>query len=150
MCDMHTYREKISLGFTTLSRAQVDRKLAQLEDEWMGDSYDMVGARVPWLPLVAFVPGCLRDAAALTTVCGGCSQLDHNCCHFCNRLCHELGVGELPKWVNRAAGAGSAIAGGIESLVSLKQNFRRSKAVTASGAGTSEPEPEGGVSGGGM
>ena len=79
---------------------------------------------------------------------GVCSQLDHNCCHFCNRLCHELGVGELPKWVNRAAGAGSAIAGGIESLVSLKQNFRRNKAVGAGGAGEGEPEPFGEAVGG--
>ena len=43
LCDMHTYREKVSLGCTTLSRAQVDKILARLEDEWMGDSYDMVG-----------------------------------------------------------------------------------------------------------
>ncbi len=54
LCDMHTYREKISLGFTTLSRVQVDKKLAQLEDEWMGDSYDMVckcllGCLAAWL-----------------------------------------------------------------------------------------------------
>ena len=47
-------------------------------------------------------------------------------------LCHELGVGELPKWVNRAAGAGSAIAGGFETLnVGLKQAFRRNKSVAA-------------------
>ena len=75
--------------------------------------------------------------------------MDHNCCHFCNRLCHELGVGELPKWVNRAAGAGSAIAGGIESLVSLKQNFRRTKSVAASGSGVGQSEPEGEAIGGG-
>ena len=36
-CDMHTYREKVALGFTTLSRVQVDKKLARLEDEvWWG------------------------------------------------------------------------------------------------------------------
>jgi len=60
-------------------------------------------------------------------------------------LCHELGVGEIPKWVNRAAGAGSAIASGVESLISLKDTFRKGKAV---GAGDlegvpvdAEPEP---------
>lgn len=58
-------------------------------------------------------------------------------------------MGELPKWVNRAAGAGSAIAGGIESLVSLKQNFRRSKAVGAAAAEDGEPEPSGEALGGG-
>ena len=56
LCDMHTYREKISLGFTTLSRAQVDKKLALLEDEWMGDSYDMVGAP-------ACLPACVHGLA---------------------------------------------------------------------------------------
>ena len=63
LCDMHTYREKISLGFTTLSRAQVDKKLAQLEDEWMGDSYDMV-CDMPAVCLAA----CLRIVLPDTTV----------------------------------------------------------------------------------
>lgn len=123
MCDMHTYREKVSLGFTTLSRVQVDKKLARLEDEWMGDCYDM---------------------------------LDHNCCHFSSDLCHELGVGEIPKWVNRAAGAGSAIASGVESLISLKDSFRKGKAVGAGGDledADAEPEPAAAIyhgGGGGM
>jgi hypothetical protein len=94
---------------------------------------------------------CRRGSEVIVAACGY-SQLDRNCCHYCNSLCHELGVGELPKWVNRAAGAGSAIAGGIESLVSLKQNFRRSKAVTATQGGGGmddeedafEPAPAGG------
>ena len=57
-------------------------------------------------------------------------------------LCHELGVGELPKWVNRAAGAGSAIAGGFETLnVGLKQAFRRNKSGEDGGSGGgSEPQ----------
>ena len=63
LCDMHTYREKISLGFTTLSRAQVDKKLALLEDEWTGDSYDMVGARA-YLPV--WLPACLRTWSSRT------------------------------------------------------------------------------------
>ena len=54
-------------------------------------------------------------------------------------------MGELPKWVNRGAGVGSAIAGGLEKMVSLKQNFRRSKAVAAGDAEGVAPElePEG-------
>ena len=79
-----------------------------------------------------FSPACTGALFFLTTVssylcslsrrcaAGTVSQLGHNCCHFSNELCHELGVGEIPKWVNRAAGAGSAIASGVESLISLK------------------------------
>jgi hypothetical protein len=66
MCDMHTYREKVSLGFTTLSRAQVDKKLAQLEDEWMGDDYDMVRShRGPACLPVACMPAHCHMSCAV-------------------------------------------------------------------------------------
>ena len=138
-CDMHTYREKVALGFTTLSRVQVDKKLARLEDEWMGDRYDMLD-RNCCETTGRSTPSCARARAPDLSrpACAG---------HFCNVLCHELGVGELPKWVNRAAGAGSAIAGGFETLnVGLKQAFRRNKSVAATSGedggsgGGSEPQ----------
>eukprot|EP01048_Picozoa_sp_COSAG05_P022037 COSAG05_NODE_4257_length_1595_cov_4.658422_4_plen_68_part_01 len=28
-----------------------------------------------------------------------CDHNNRNCAHFCNVLCHELGVGEVPNWV---------------------------------------------------
>eukprot|EP01052_Picozoa_sp_SAG31_P028719 SAG31_NODE_2795_length_5082_cov_2.673289_6_plen_452_part_00 len=62
LCDMHTFREKLNLGCTTVSRTYIDKMLARLEDEWMGEDYDM---------------------------------LERNCCHFCNAMANELGVGEL-------------------------------------------------------
>jgi hypothetical protein len=106
---MHTYRKAVPLGMTTISRVAIDQKLARLEDEWMGDTYDM---------------------------------LDHNCCHFCNHLAHELGVGELPSWVNRAAGVGASIAKGVESVMSVKDKFRRSEAVASGGSSGSAAAEE--------
>ena len=115
-CDMHTYRQAVPMGITTLSPMEIDQKLALLEEEWMGDTYDM---------------------------------LDRNCAHFCNVLCHELGVGEVPNWVNRAAGVGSSIASGLETLVSLKSVFaRKNKAVGskyAEGGGEGAAESAEGV-----
>jgi hypothetical protein len=41
-CDMHTYRESVSLGHTTISRANVDRVLAKMEETWFGWDYHML------------------------------------------------------------------------------------------------------------
>lgn len=41
-CEMHTYRESISMGTTTLSREQVNTLLDKLEPAWLGEHYDMV------------------------------------------------------------------------------------------------------------
>merc|ERR1740121_1294354 len=38
-------------------------------------------------------------------------MLCRNCCHFCNELCVELGVGHLPDWLNSLAAAGAALGG---------------------------------------
>lgn len=40
-CEMHTYRESLSMGTTTLSRDQVNSLLDKLEPTWLGDSYDI-------------------------------------------------------------------------------------------------------------
>jgi len=37
------------------------------------------------------------------------SLLKRNCCHFCNEMCKELGVGPIPSWVTHLANAGAAI-----------------------------------------
>ena len=41
LCEMHTYRESLSMGTTTLSRDQVNSLLDKLEPAWLGDDYDM-------------------------------------------------------------------------------------------------------------
>ena len=41
-CEMHTYRESISMGNTTLSREQVNTLLDKLEPTWLGANYDMI------------------------------------------------------------------------------------------------------------
>ncbi len=40
-CEMHTYRESISMGTTTMSREQVNTLLDKLEPAWLGEDYDM-------------------------------------------------------------------------------------------------------------
>eukprot|EP00929_Paragymnodinium_shiwhaense_P066494 TRINITY_DN33365_c0_g1_i1.p1 TRINITY_DN33365_c0_g1~~TRINITY_DN33365_c0_g1_i1.p1 ORF type:complete len:271 (-),score=59.28 TRINITY_DN33365_c0_g1_i1:92-904(-) len=44
--------------------------------------------------------------------------LNHNCCHFCQDLCRQLGVGAVPAWVTSAAGMGQSWA----DLVHLGQS----------------------------
>merc|ERR1711977_702758 len=35
--------------------------------------------------------------------------IHHNCLHFCNALCAELGVGRIPGWVDRLARTAAGI-----------------------------------------
>ena len=54
-------------------------------------------------------------------------MVQRNCVHFCNAMTHELGVGELPKWVNRAAKTGASIVnafGTLKSTFTKKGNVR--------------------------
>mmetsp|Transcript_107695 Transcript_107695/g.214001 ORF Transcript_107695/g.214001 Transcript_107695/m.214001 type:complete len:239 (+) Transcript_107695:74-790(+) len=37
------------------------------------------------------------------------SLLKRNCCHFCDQLCKQLGVGAIPSWVTHLAKTGAAI-----------------------------------------
>mmetsp|Transcript_5500 Transcript_5500/g.16628 ORF Transcript_5500/g.16628 Transcript_5500/m.16628 type:complete len:477 (-) Transcript_5500:439-1869(-) len=39
----------------------------------------------------------------------GYDMLRNNCCHFCNELTIELGVGEIPAWTRRLAYVGAAL-----------------------------------------
>eukprot|EP00443_Scrippsiella_acuminata_P010407 CAMPEP_0115257102 /NCGR_PEP_ID=MMETSP0270-20121206/46592_1 /TAXON_ID=71861 /ORGANISM="Scrippsiella trochoidea, Strain CCMP3099" /LENGTH=271 /DNA_ID=CAMNT_0002672783 /DNA_START=13 /DNA_END=826 /DNA_ORIENTATION=+ len=39
--------------------------------------------------------------------------LRHNCCHFSDALCIELGVGPIPGWVTSLAGVGAMLRSGI-------------------------------------
>lgn len=39
----------------------------------------------------------------------GYSLLRRNCCHFADEMCRWLGVGRMPAWVNRLAGAGASL-----------------------------------------
>ena len=41
-CEMHTYRESLSMGTTMLSRDQVNELLDEMEPRWLGEDYDMV------------------------------------------------------------------------------------------------------------
>jgi hypothetical protein len=36
--------------------------------------------------------------------------LSHNCCHFSDELCQELGVGPIPDWVLDLSGTGATLA----------------------------------------
>eukprot|EP00444_Apocalathium_aciculiferum_P007793 CAMPEP_0183395760 /NCGR_PEP_ID=MMETSP0370-20130417/9556_1 /TAXON_ID=268820 /ORGANISM="Peridinium aciculiferum, Strain PAER-2" /LENGTH=277 /DNA_ID=CAMNT_0025576441 /DNA_START=20 /DNA_END=853 /DNA_ORIENTATION=- len=36
--------------------------------------------------------------------------MTHNCCHFGNQLCLDLGVGSVPSWVMRLANTGSSVS----------------------------------------
>lgn len=36
-------------------------------------------------------------------------SLRRNCCHFCDVLCMQLGVGHIPPWVTRLASAGASL-----------------------------------------
>lgn len=38
--------------------------------------------------------------------------LNRNCCHFCEDLCHQLGIGPVPGWLNR-------FATGIEATINF-------------------------------
>lgn len=42
--------------------------------------------------------------------------MKHNCCQFANAFCQRLGVGGIPPWVTRLAGAGSAMGGFTETF----------------------------------
>lgn len=44
--------------------------------------------------------------------------LRHNCCHFSDALCVNLGVGHVPGWVVNLAGAGATLMDGFSHLTS--------------------------------
>lgn len=48
--------------------------------------------------------------------------LRHNCCHFSDELCKELGVGPVPVWVTNLAGAGATLNGGVWEVASKAQS----------------------------
>jgi len=43
--------------------------------------------------------------------------LVRNCCHFSDALCRRLAVGPAPEWLMHLAGAGAALASGVEKAV---------------------------------
>eukprot|EP00445_Apocalathium_hangoei_P015842 CAMPEP_0203897382 /NCGR_PEP_ID=MMETSP0359-20131031/40022_1 /ASSEMBLY_ACC=CAM_ASM_000338 /TAXON_ID=268821 /ORGANISM="Scrippsiella Hangoei, Strain SHTV-5" /LENGTH=350 /DNA_ID=CAMNT_0050820271 /DNA_START=92 /DNA_END=1144 /DNA_ORIENTATION=+ len=43
------------------------------------------------------------------------SLLRQNCCHFCEVLCSQLGVGAIPSWVKSLAETGAAVEDKVES-----------------------------------
>lgn len=38
--------------------------------------------------------------------------LNRNCCHFCEDICHQLGIGPVPGWLNR-------FASGVEATINF-------------------------------
>lgn len=41
-CAEHQYRECVNMGITSLTRDEVDELVEQLEDEWLGEDYDLL------------------------------------------------------------------------------------------------------------
>merc|ERR1719160_617387 len=54
------------------------------------------------------------------------SLIHHNCLHFCNALCAELGVGKIPGWVNRFGRTAATID---KTRHSIKQTTEATKEV---------------------
>lgn len=56
----------------------------------------------------------------------GCTYdlLVRNCCHFSDTLCRRLGVGPVPEWVISLAGAGAAVAAGVEEATATADAAR--------------------------
>lgn len=48
--------------------------------------------------------------------------LRHNCCHFSDTFCKELGVGPIPAWVTNLAGAGATLHGGASRAATGAQS----------------------------
>jgi len=70
--------------------------------------------------------------------------LRHNCCHFSDALCIELGVGPIPPWVTSLAGVGAMLRSGIrfvgEGVVAAPNLFREAgNALGALMAGPAQP-----------
>mmetsp|Transcript_77345 Transcript_77345/g.230406 ORF Transcript_77345/g.230406 Transcript_77345/m.230406 type:complete len:216 (-) Transcript_77345:56-703(-) len=49
------------------------------------------------------------DACRTVWMADGYNVLNHNCCHFCEDLCHRLGVGTVPSWVMNLASVGNML-----------------------------------------
>jgi hypothetical protein len=47
--------------------------------------------------------------------------LTHNCCHFTDAMCRDLGVGQVPEWVMHLASAGVSFVSGVDRAVSRAQ-----------------------------
>jgi len=47
-------------------------------------------------------------------------SLRRNCCHFCDTLCVQLGVGHLPPWITNLANVGAAL---IDTTAALEDTF---------------------------
>lgn len=47
--------------------------------------------------------------------------LRYNCCHFCDRLCRCLAVGEIPRWITNMAAAGAALVDTGRDLNNTRQ-----------------------------
>jgi hypothetical protein len=45
--------------------------------------------------------------------------IHRNCCHFADVLCSKLGVGTIPKWINRVARGASSVDASVKSFKSL-------------------------------
>ena len=43
--------------------------------------------------------------------------LRHNCCHFCEALCLNLGVGPVPGWVTSLAGVGAMLRSNVRNAI---------------------------------
>lgn len=43
--------------------------------------------------------------------------LQHNCCHFTDHFCRQLGVGPVPPWITSLADAGAKLRSGVKGAV---------------------------------
>merc|ERR1719264_1433079 len=55
--------------------------------------------------------------------------LTRNCCHYCDELCQQLGVGEVPAWVLNLAGAGAAVLEAGDFLKDTQQTLASATAA---------------------
>eukprot|EP00929_Paragymnodinium_shiwhaense_P053056 TRINITY_DN26566_c0_g2_i3.p2 TRINITY_DN26566_c0_g2~~TRINITY_DN26566_c0_g2_i3.p2 ORF type:complete len:226 (-),score=63.81 TRINITY_DN26566_c0_g2_i3:126-803(-) len=57
--------------------------------------------------------------------------LRHNCCHFADALCLELGLGHIPPWILNLAGAGASVANGVHKATDKAQAVKMVAAAKA-------------------
>ena len=92
-CPLHTYRESVYLGDSSLSKPQVTAILRQIRKFYMGTSYD---------------------------------ALSYNCCHFARDFAKDLGVGDLPNYIDRLANVGKS----LNDALTLFNNDNNCRAIT--------------------
>eukprot|EP00249_Psilotum_nudum_P014505 c24856_g1_i2 orf=595-1272(+) len=114
---LYTYRETVSLGFTTFSRLKVNQVLTELSREWPGYSYDLLSR-----------------------------NCNHFCDQFCERLGVQKLPAWVNRFANAGDAAVEAVENTMKRLRQAKTDFILASKVAYRflfGASTSSVSPDG-------